>query len=114
MHNNDPEIIEREIKRKDPHANSILETAPGWNEATASESEANIKAERHGGIPDAKKTLEYIKKRYHDEPKTPIADTPHKYRANTVGQTDDTSNPHTSADYERDEVSGPLGSKHDK
>ncbi|KAJ3184086.1 hypothetical protein HDU85_001937 [Gaertneriomyces sp. JEL0708] len=56
MSDQDPDIIEREKKRSmerrvkttkvDVTATERIETAPGWNEYLASESEADVKADR--------------------------------------------------------------------
>ncbi|KAF5382031.1 hypothetical protein D9615_004394 [Tricholomella constricta] len=95
MHGNDPDTLESEKNRNlskqqhktsTPHAN-----APGWNEALASESEADVKADRSGFATTSElqeQTVEYIASRYSPDDRT----TP------------------TTAHYSRDEVSGPLGS----
>lgn len=67
-----------------PHDN-----APGWNELLASQSEAAIKADKADGLsPEmlSKRTVEHIKARHHAED-------------STVG---------VEAEYEKDEVTGPL------
>ncbi|EJD49098.1 hypothetical protein AURDEDRAFT_162037 [Auricularia subglabra TFB-10046 SS5] len=71
MHDNDPEVLERE-KRKNlsgtQHETSTPHKtyAPGWNEHLASESEAHIKADRAPGTVEelVKTTVEYVKRRH--------------------------------------------------
>ncbi|CAE6408760.1 unnamed protein product [Rhizoctonia solani] len=66
--------------------------APGWNEALASDSEANIKADKTASTPQdmASSTLEYMKKQHPDS-------------------WSDTIREHTNAPYIKDSVQGPLG-----
>ena len=67
------------------------EHAPGWNEYLASDSEANVKADKAEGSPETmqRRSVEHIKARHHADDVT----------AGTV-----------EASYERDEVEGPLKS----
>ncbi|KAG6851113.1 hypothetical protein H0H93_000993 [Arthromyces matolae] len=93
MHGNDPETLEKEKVRNladqqhltsSPHKN-----APGWNETLASESEATVKADRSESASTVElqeQTVEYVRSRY---------------------SPDDRRGP-TTAEYSRDEVSGPL------
>ncbi|KAK0500432.1 hypothetical protein EDD18DRAFT_1349311 [Armillaria luteobubalina] len=88
MHDNDPDIIEREKHRnlsKTQHRTSTpLDNAPGWNESLATASEAFVK-------PPAdlqKRTVEYLTSRHSPEERVEP----------------------TFALYTRDEVEGPLSS----
>ncbi|OJA17105.1 hypothetical protein AZE42_02610 [Rhizopogon vesiculosus] len=93
MHDNDPEILEREKRRNlagNQHKTSTPhDDAPGWNEDLASTSEAHVKADRSSAsINDLqRKTINYINARHQPEE---VMD-------------------HREAAYLRDEVSGPLG-----
>ncbi|KZV80976.1 hypothetical protein EXIGLDRAFT_780293 [Exidia glandulosa HHB12029] len=71
MHNNDPEVLEREKRRNLSDTQHETSTphkthAPGWNEALASESEAHIKADQSGAPVEelVKTTVEYVKRRH--------------------------------------------------
>lgn len=94
IHDNNPEVLEREKRRNltgTQHATSSpFEDAPGWNEYLASASEANIKADRSNLRPEElqAKTVSQIRARHHTED-----------RPEATGTLD-----------VRDEVSGPLGS----
>ncbi|CAA7267022.1 unnamed protein product [Cyclocybe aegerita] len=96
MHDNDPEVLERE-KHKNltgkqgksaPH-----DHAPGWNETLATASEADVKADKSTGSPAELQasTVELLRAR----------------RSEIEGE-DGTGS--TTAFYARDEVSGPLSS----
>ncbi|KAG6842354.1 hypothetical protein C0991_010644 [Blastosporella zonata] len=94
MHDNDPDILEAEKKRNLSNLQHKTSTphkhAPGWNEILASESEADVKADRAEPASTSQlqeQTIEYVTSRY----------TP-----------DDRKSP-TTAQYTRDEVDGPLG-----
>lgn len=96
MHDNDPEVLEREKRRtlsgehlKTPH----IKGAPGWNEHLASASEAYVKADKHehGSVDDMQRaTVDYVHTRHSPDER--------------VG--------HREAPYQRDEVSGPLSGAH--
>lgn len=99
MHDNDPEILEREKYRnlsKTQHRTSTpLDNAPGWNEHLATASEASVKADRSEfGRSDfspadlQKRTVEYLTSRNSPEERVEP----------------------TFALYTRDEVQGPLSS----
>ncbi|THG99722.1 hypothetical protein EW145_g7207 [Phellinidium pouzarii] len=102
VHNDDPDIIEREKQRNlqgKQHKKSTTSDnyAPGWNEYIASNSEAAIKADRTElSTPDAmqKITIEHIRARHHDE-----------------SESDDVTSGTVEAEYERDEIQGPLKGK---
>lgn len=91
MHDNDPEVLEREKRRnlaRHPHqTSSPLDHSPGWNETLATASEANVKADQDASSVDdlASRTVTHLKAR--------------DYPEETVAATDDL-----------DEVSGPLRS----
>ncbi|KAF9521571.1 hypothetical protein CPB83DRAFT_865408 [Crepidotus variabilis] len=64
MHENDPEVLEREKDKslsKTRSKSSPHQDTPGWNETLASASEAAVKADRHGTHPSdmIKTTVEY-------------------------------------------------------
>lgn len=74
MHDNDPDILEREKKRtlageqlEKPH----IDSAPGWNQHLASASEAHVKADRHphtGSVKDLQKeTVASVKRERADD-----------------------------------------------
>ncbi|KAF8183939.1 hypothetical protein BJ912DRAFT_538813 [Pholiota molesta] len=93
MHENDPEVLEREKQRNLKRGTIDLtstphEHAPGWNEALASASEAIVKAEKSGGDPQTlqKVTVNYLKK----------------------GRVNSDNESSTTAYYSKDEVTGPL------
>jgi len=94
MHDNDPEVLEREKRRNltgNQHKTSTpIDDAPGWNEDLATASEAHVKADRSSvTINDLqRKTVNYIHARHQPEELME----------------------HREAAYLRDEVSGPLGS----
>ncbi|KAK0485251.1 hypothetical protein IW261DRAFT_892594 [Armillaria novae-zelandiae] len=95
MHDNDPDIIEREKHRnlsKTQHRTSTpLDNAPGWNESLATASEAFVKADRSDNSLPAdlqKRTVEYLTSRHSPEERVEP----------------------TFALYTRDEVEGPLSS----
>lgn len=88
------QTLEQEKKRnldKTAHKTSHMhDHAPGWNEHLASASEAHVKADKSDNSDPntlVSKTIEHVKKRHHADD-------------NTVG---------VEAEYEREEVSGPLG-----
>jgi len=91
MHDNDPEVLEREKRRslaRHPYqTSSPIDHSPGWNETLASASEANVKADQDTSSPSdlASRTVAHLKAK----------DLPEE----TVVETD-----------VRDEVSGPLRS----
>jgi len=60
-HEHDPEMIEREIAR-DVHEHTLAQSegSSGWSEAYASQSEANIKADRFTGRIDPQETINHI------------------------------------------------------
>jgi len=93
MHENDPELLEREKRRNlagSQHKTSTPHThAPGWNEYLASASEANVKADKStGSVSDLQsETVKYVKARHFD---TDGAET------------------NTTAYYTHDTVTGPL------
>ena len=87
------QVLEREkhknLSNKQHKTSAPHDHAPGWNELLASASEANVKADKADGVtPELlqKKTVEHIKLRHHAEDQT-------------IG---------VEAEYERDEVEGPL------
>ena len=82
---------ERNLSGKQGKDSSPHDHAPGWNEYLASSSEANIKADKAEGTPlqFQKKSVESIKARHH---------------------ADDVTSGTVEAQYERDEVQGPLRS----
>ncbi|RXW15285.1 hypothetical protein EST38_g10569 [Candolleomyces aberdarensis] len=91
MHDNDPEILEREKARNlsgqqfgrvDPHAH-----APGWNEALASASEARVKADKSDATQEemTAETIKLVSNKYDDDNRD--------------------SSTHA---YAKDEVTGPL------
>ncbi|KAK0469728.1 uncharacterized protein EV420DRAFT_1496258 [Desarmillaria tabescens] len=94
MHDNDPEMIEREKHRnlsKMQHRTSTpIDNAPGWNEALATASEASVKADHSDYSPAElqKRTVEYLTSRHSPEERVEP----------------------TFALYTRDEVEGPLSS----
>ncbi|KAI0696245.1 hypothetical protein BC835DRAFT_874815 [Cytidiella melzeri] len=100
MHDNDPEVIEREKQRnlsKEQHKTSTpIKNAPGWNHYLASASEAAVKADRSDHTPEqlATETVQHIKERH--EVKKPNGEE----RVDAY-----------EASYERDDLSGPLKSK---
>lgn len=95
MHDNDPEVLEREKQRtlsgehrKTPH----LDGAPGWNEHLASSSEAFVKADKHANssIDEMqRKTVDYVHTRHAPDERLSGRE----------------------ASYLRDEVDGPLAGK---
>jgi len=94
MHDNDPEVLEREKRRnlsRQPYqTSSPLDHSPGWNELLASTSEANVKADQDKTLPQdlASRTVAHMKAKVSAEENIP-SDT---------------------ARFDRDEVSGPLKS----
>ncbi|KAL9714028.1 hypothetical protein Ac2012v2_002335 [Leucoagaricus gongylophorus] len=74
MHDNDPEVLEREKHRnltQSQHKTSTphKKDAPGWNEYLASASEANVKADKlTTGSPEElqSETISYLKARHVD------------------------------------------------
>ncbi|KDR76231.1 hypothetical protein GALMADRAFT_247520 [Galerina marginata CBS 339.88] len=94
MHDNDPEVLEKEKNRVlsrnvNDKTSAPHEHAPGWNESLASASEAFVKADKSEGTKDEMQatTVEYM-------------------RARRTEDGDGSSS--TTAFYTRDEVSGPL------
>ncbi|KZT29845.1 hypothetical protein NEOLEDRAFT_1127725 [Neolentinus lepideus HHB14362 ss-1] len=95
MHDNDPELLEREKHRNlqgTQHETSTpIHNAPGWNETLGSTSEANIKADRSAhNDPETmqKHTVDYVQSRHHPEERLSRRE----------------------AGYPKDEVAGPLSS----
>ncbi|KAI0300958.1 hypothetical protein BC826DRAFT_628833 [Russula brevipes] len=94
MHDNDPEVLEREKRRnlsRHPYqTSSPLDHSPGWNERLASTSEANVKADKDVSSPHdlASRTVAHLKAKASAE--EGIASG--------------------TARFDRDEVSGPLRS----
>ncbi|KIK99982.1 hypothetical protein PAXRUDRAFT_822166, partial [Paxillus rubicundulus Ve08.2h10] len=94
MHDNDPELLEREKRRNlsnDQHGKSTpIDNAPGWNESLATASEAFVKADRTTtSIRDLQeKTANYVQSRHDPNDRLETRE----------------------ATYLRDEVDGPLGS----
>ncbi|PPQ69313.1 hypothetical protein CVT25_005914 [Psilocybe cyanescens] len=93
MHDNDPELLEKEKHRNlnrnlNDKTSTPHEHAPGWNELLASASEAAVKADRSDGGPQEMqtRTVEHLRAR----------------RSETDGESS------TTAHYSRDTVSGPL------
>ncbi|KIK62965.1 hypothetical protein GYMLUDRAFT_41263 [Collybiopsis luxurians FD-317 M1] len=93
MHDNDPEVLDKEKKRNLSKTQHITSTphdhSPGWNESLASASEAHVKADRSTASPQelAEKTIKYVHNRHSAE--------------NDVQPTE--------ALYSREEIGGPLG-----
>ncbi|KAF8905123.1 hypothetical protein CPB84DRAFT_1745697 [Gymnopilus junonius] len=94
MHDNDPEVLQKEKNRVlsrniNDKTSAPHENAPGWNESLASASEAAVKADKSPGSPGElqSKTVEYM-------------------RARRVEEGDGSAS--TTAYYSRDEVKGPL------
>ncbi|KAI5116264.1 hypothetical protein M0805_008169 [Coniferiporia weirii] len=102
VHANDPDVLENEKKRNlsgQQHKTSTThDDAPGWNEYLASSSEAAVKADRSGPNESEangretmqRRTVEHIKARHHG---------------------DDVTSGTVEAQYERDEIQGPLKGK---
>jgi len=97
MHDNDPEVLEREKQRTlsgEHHKTPHIKGAPGWNELLASASEAYVKADKydHGSVDEMQRqTVDYVHSRHSpDERVAP-----------------------REATYQRDEVSGPLSGKYE-
>ncbi|KDQ57271.1 hypothetical protein JAAARDRAFT_35905 [Jaapia argillacea MUCL 33604] len=74
MHDNDPEVLEREKHRnlsgRQHETSTPLRTAPGWNESLASHSEASVKADKHDHLtPEEmqRHTVDYVQSRHHPE-----------------------------------------------
>ncbi|KAI0250220.1 hypothetical protein BJV78DRAFT_1220535 [Lactifluus subvellereus] len=92
MHDNDPEVLEREKRRnlaRQPYqTSSPLDHSPGWNERLASTSEAYVKADQDASpVHDlASRTVAHLK----------VRDAPEEISG--------------FATNDRDEVSGPLRS----
>ncbi|KAF5359116.1 hypothetical protein D9756_003485 [Leucocoprinus leucothites] len=93
MHENDPEVLEREKHRNLSQSQHKTSTphgsdAPGWNEYLASASEANVKADRSTASTEdlASETVKYVKARHVDAEGTE----------------------NTTAYYSHDTVTGPL------
>jgi len=93
MHDNDPEVLEREKRRnlaRHPYqTSSPLDHSPGWNETLATASEANVKADQDASSPGdlASRTVAHLKAKDAPEESAAVTDDP-------------------------DEVSGPLRSAH--
>jgi len=93
MHDNDPEVLEREKRRnlaRHPHqTSSPLDHSPGWNETLATTSEAHVKADQDASSPSdlAARTVAHLKAKGLPEETVLLTDDP-------------------------DEVSGPLRSAH--
>lgn len=75
MHDNDPEVLEREKQRNLSGAMGktaeMFDFAPGWNETLASASEAHIKADKSSGNPIdlQRRTVEFL--RVNNDPENP-------------------------------------------
>jgi len=95
MHDNDPELLEREKQRNlsniQHKTSTPLDYAPGWNESLATASEAHVKADQYTGTPaDLQRlTVEYVHARHSPDDRLGSRESHH----------------------ERDEVSGPLSTK---
>jgi len=93
VHENDPELLEREKQRNlsgtQHHTSTPHDHAPGWNEHLASASEANVMADKSTNSLEemTEKTVKYVQSRHH---------------------ADDTIASRQSA-QNRDSVEGPLG-----
>ncbi|KAH8118011.1 hypothetical protein DFH11DRAFT_1723990 [Phellopilus nigrolimitatus] len=94
MHDNNPEILETEKQKnlsgRQQKGSAPHDEAPGWNEYLASASEAAVKADKSTlEAPDemAKRSVEHIRNRHHHDDGTHVT---------------------IEADYEKDEVEGPL------
>ncbi|EJU04965.1 hypothetical protein DACRYDRAFT_20538 [Dacryopinax primogenitus] len=68
VHGNDPHVIEKELNRNktkhgEMHESAPHNHAPGWNELLASESEADIKADKAEGTPAElqRSTVDFLK-----------------------------------------------------
>lgn len=95
MHDNDPELLEKEKHRnlqgKQHETSTPIHDAPGWNEHLGSASEAFIKADRSGHQDPAalqEHTVDYVRNRHHPEDRLSRRE----------------------AGYPKDEVAGPLSS----
>ncbi|KAF9243492.1 hypothetical protein BU15DRAFT_42867, partial [Melanogaster broomeanus] len=94
MHDNDPELLEREKRRNlsgDQYgASTPIDNAPGWNESLATASEAFVKADRTTvTIRDLeKKTINYVQSRNDPDERLETRE----------------------ASYAREEIDGPLRS----
>ncbi|KAF8501665.1 hypothetical protein F5888DRAFT_1608816, partial [Russula emetica] len=94
MHENDPEVLEREKRRnltRQPYqTSSPLDHSPGWNEHLASTSEAHVKADQDRSSPHdlAARTVAHLKAKVSAE------DGPES----------------STTRFDLDEVSGPLKS----
>jgi hypothetical protein len=92
VHDNDPEVLEREKRRnlsRQPYqTSSPIDHSPGWNEHLASTSEANVKADQDtSSLHDlASRTVTHLKAK---------DSTEERVASGTVR-------------FDRDEVSGPL------
>ncbi|CCL98781.1 uncharacterized protein FIBRA_00786 [Fibroporia radiculosa] len=108
-HANDPLVLETEKHRnlsKNQHKTSTtIDNAPGWNEYLASDSEANVKADRSTHDFDGlqQSTVKHIRNRHHTND-SPLSDP--REQATNTNRMDDSEV--VEAVYERDEVSGPL------
>jgi hypothetical protein len=82
MHDNDPEVLEREKRRNlarhpyqtsSPHVHS-----PGWNETLATASEANVKADQDASSPGdlASRTVAHLKAKNAPEEVAAVTDDP--------------------------------------
>ncbi|XP_006458837.1 ctg1 protein [Agaricus bisporus var. bisporus H97] len=94
MHDNNPELLDLEKHRNLTNSQHKTSTphqkeAPGWNEYLASQSEANVKADRSSApLKDLQaETVKYVKARHFDT---------------------EASESNTTAYYTHDVVSGPL------
>ncbi|EIM90876.1 uncharacterized protein STEHIDRAFT_48368, partial [Stereum hirsutum FP-91666 SS1] len=94
-HDNDPEILDREkrrnLSREKYQTTAPMDHAPGWNEHLATTSEHAVKADATPGGPPSEdlqaQTVQHLQKKHSPE---------ERYTSEAV--------------YERDEISGPLGS----
>ncbi|KAH9950006.1 hypothetical protein B0H21DRAFT_832935 [Amylocystis lapponica] len=115
-HGNDPEVLDREKHRNlsstQHKTSTTIGNAPGWNEYLASASEAAVKADRSDhNIGDMQsKTVKHIKERHHSaDSAEPVEQATNTARMSNGGSTES-----HQATYERDEISGPLGSAEGK
>ncbi|KZT07738.1 uncharacterized protein LAESUDRAFT_724733 [Laetiporus sulphureus 93-53] len=108
-HGNDPETLETEKQRNlkgiQGETSTTIENAPGWNEYLASDSEADVKADRSElKLPELQQlTVEHVKKRHHATGSSSV--DPSEQGSNTAAMSDGDV---VDAVYEREEVTGPL------
>ncbi|TFK87148.1 hypothetical protein K466DRAFT_491389 [Polyporus arcularius HHB13444] len=119
MHDNDPDLLEKEKSRnlsKQQHKTStpIPDHAPGWNEALASTSEANIKADKYTGSPKEmqQRTVKYVQDRHSEETITQTEPAPNHEPGVSTQKMRHNGAEVNEAPYTRDEIDGPLKSAH--